>query len=1199
MSVTLMNSFFYWTRIKGFCRPIGHFNALGASPIGGPSFIDAISASLGASYKDIDGAITGLNFTSAVLDSEADARLRQNGVISANDLVMAYVLFKCYGSSAFVTHDVVYNLEDVYNMLPTPKLANCIQLSLLLDEAIGPGSYVDSMFSHLIAEDPMRFFDASGRQVPGLFERNPDATGCGTWKFVVNDKVELPIQLRFTAPVTISSIIDDDSGPAGCTSKTVMVNAGDTFNLRLQLFAVEPPSTTAAREAEAAEQAARIASTAQADAIARAEAIEREKAGAAGYAKQAAEDAAYYSNCVAGTLQIEEAREAAAQAIAAAATAHADAEIADTEAARSFASAADISAAAASASLVALVHTSCTDNLSTESSDAEGTAIAQNTLAARAAAEAAAATTVLEAQTAFTKAAAAAAAAAAASTIANTLMARAASDNAEVKAVAAANALTSLQLGLATAAQRGLTQDVVTTSRKVAEDSKALLQVATSSSRIQMVKLPDSIPLPAPCPPGPPVVPGPPPGPTGPPGPPGPPPGPPGPPGPTGPTGPTGPPGPTGPGPRPHSHRYYNDRYHDCECHGYEDHHHDHHGYADHHHDHHGYGDHDRNCHEYGDHDRSCHAYEDHDHEHHGYGDHDHEHHGHTPHEGPCVLGCFVGPCGPGCFTSPCGLGCFVGPCGLGCFKGLCGPGCFASPCGPSCFARPCGPGCFARPCGSGCYAGPAGPGFSGEDIGLGLGIPPISALDIGPLLDQGFQVPGAPVLPGLTIPTVTPAEVALQLGLGFPGPYGPHAPGGPLGPPGGPLGPPGPMINGFPIPAGGYTNRCDPKKRPEDVFEEFLEDLKTLSVTATKVASTAASATLVDQEKDAQSLYSMAFAASILANTDVSGAEAVLAYVVAKPAGGSHQQEIMAASSWLATKQRIAAATTTALQSAHAAVVSVQAALLAKKLSDAEARAISDSILAMIAASHAASDAADSMKPGTHHTLVEDAKAEETRAKAAAVDALLAVAISSTQVTRNALALAEQKARETTDWVETIRNYMNTIPFPLIPTGVHMGDMMSGGRGRRKVHREGERLLTRLDISGTVDVTAAHSYIRPRRDRKNSDEDCCDERRIYACSVHWQDTVNKAVVYNVNFYSRSTIGVGGGELVQTIEYNPYTDIACAKNGRFSVYSSFPMRRGKNYYATVSATNIRGDSTSVCVPSCVFVSAPASSANFY
>jgi hypothetical protein len=160
------------------------------------------------------------------------------------------------------------------------------------------------------------------------------------------------------------------------------------------------------------------------------------------------------------------------------------------------------------------------------------------------------------------------------------------------------------------------------------------------------------------------------------------------------------------------------------------------------------------------------------------------------------------------------------------------------------------------------------------------------------------------------------------------------------------------------------------------------------------------------------------------------------------------------------------------------------------------------------------------------------------------------------------------------------------------------MGDMLSGGHGRHKVHREGERLLSRLDISGTVEVMAAHCYIRPRRERKNSD-DCCDERRIYACSVHWQDTVNKSVVYNVNFYSRPTIGVGGGTLVQTIEYNPYTDIACGKNGKFSVYSSFPMRRGKNYYATVSASNIRGDSTSVCVPSCVYVSPTASTSNYY
>lgn len=867
MSVTLLNSFFYWSRKHGLCRPIGHFNALGASPIGGPSFIDAICSSLGISYKDMDANTSGLNFTSSVLDSESDARLRQNGIISANDLVMAYVLFKCYGNSAFVTHDVVYNLEDVYNMLPNHCLANSIQLSLLVDEAIGPGSYVDSMFTNLMAEDPMRFFDCSGRQMPGLFERNPDASGCGTWKFVVNDKVELPIQLRFTAPVTISSIVDDDSMQCGCTMKTTMVKPGDTFNIRLQLFAVEPPAATAAQEAEAAEEAARIAANAHAAAIAAEAASAAEKEEAGELAKHAADDAAYYATVAAAARDLDEAQDAAAQAVAAAATAEAAAIVADTAAARRFASAAASSAAAASASYIALTHTLCTDSSDDESDGAEGVAISQNSLAAVAATAAAAATTVLEAQEAFTRAATAASAAALAASLANTLVATAAADNAEVKAVSAASSLTCLQKGLADAEQAVLTQTVLAAARKVAGDAQSLVQIATASI-----------------------------------------------------------------------------------------------------------------------------------------------------------------------------------------------------------------------------------------------------------------------------------ASVAAS------------------------------------------TPEC-----AAQASQSFLATLQTLSSRASATAGAAATASACDQMEGAEAVNILALAASRTASMDVTGAEAVLAAVVAEATGGPGQQEaIMVASASLASKKAIAAAATTVVMSSQAAVAAALEALRVERLSAVEARAIADSIVAMIAASHAVSDASEALRPGASHTVLEDATAEETRAKAAAVDAQLAVGIANTPVTIRALALAQEKAREASAAVDSITHRMMSIPCPVPPTELHMGDMASNGRGRRKVCREGERLLSRLDISGTIDVNATRPYVRARRPRKDSDIDISGEHRVYACSVNWRDTVNKAVVYTVSFYSRTTAGIGCGTLVQTLEFNPYKDTTCCRKGKYTIYSSFPMKWGIYYYATISATNIRGESHPMPVPSSVY-----------
>ena len=121
MSVDDLNTFFVWRRESGAPRPIGHF----LPEVDGLKFVDALKDALNKSYNDIDGTIEGLNFSSYILDANGDSRTRETGTVTANDLVMAYVLYKCYGNSSAPTMNIIYNLEDAqcvcYSQNPSLK----------------------------------------------------------------------------------------------------------------------------------------------------------------------------------------------------------------------------------------------------------------------------------------------------------------------------------------------------------------------------------------------------------------------------------------------------------------------------------------------------------------------------------------------------------------------------------------------------------------------------------------------------------------------------------------------------------------------------------------------------------------------------------------------------------------------------------------------------------------------------------------------------------------------------------------------------------------------------------------------------------------------------------------------------------------------------------------------------------------------
>lgn len=269
MSVDDLNNCFVWYRPANSSCAIGHFDPSGG---GVSNFITLLTSSLSKIYTDVDGVTNGLNFSSSILDANADPRIRVNGNISANDLVMAYLLYKCYGSSAAVTASVIYNLQDAQHMLTTGGLVMSIQNALLAEEALSsaPGvdkGGIDAMFRDLMAADPMRFFDAAGNQIAGIFETNPSQDSRGNWNFIENDKIELRVQFNFTNSVTTSGIQDPSQAlesPANQeNTSNVVISAGSSFVIRLQILATDTPSgaatkAAAAANASAADLAARV-----------------------------------------------------------------------------------------------------------------------------------------------------------------------------------------------------------------------------------------------------------------------------------------------------------------------------------------------------------------------------------------------------------------------------------------------------------------------------------------------------------------------------------------------------------------------------------------------------------------------------------------------------------------------------------------------------------------------------------------------------------------------------------------------------------------------------------------------------------------------------------------------------------------------------------------------------------------------------
>ena len=229
MDVDAIKGYLNWYRAIGGARPLAKLNTVGEN-----AFKTALEAALSDNYVDIDGVTGGLHFSSAVLSTNPDPRIREYDAVSANDIPFAYVIDKLYGSSAAATLDKIYNLGDAHGMLASSTLADAIIASLKANES---GS-VDKMFRDLLAIDPHRFFDATGMPMPGIFETRSDIYGSGNWKTTANDVIEIKLKFMFQSKVTRRGVAGREQNLGSSNpNEQVIINPGDFFYLRLQLKA--------------------------------------------------------------------------------------------------------------------------------------------------------------------------------------------------------------------------------------------------------------------------------------------------------------------------------------------------------------------------------------------------------------------------------------------------------------------------------------------------------------------------------------------------------------------------------------------------------------------------------------------------------------------------------------------------------------------------------------------------------------------------------------------------------------------------------------------------------------------------------------------------------------------------------------------------------------------------------------------------
>jgi hypothetical protein len=234
MDKVAMNDYLRWSRAVGAARPSAALDATKEA-----AFKTALEAALSDGFVDIDGVTGGLHFGTDNLDLNTDARIRAAGV-TVNDIPLAFVLYKLYGSSAATTLGKIFNLGDAHGMVENADVATAITDSF----KAGVSGAVNTMFLDLIAADPHRFFDTSGVPVTGIFETTTDVLGNGAFNITVDDVIEVKTKFVFKSKVSRrgvsgneSNITSTDSNSTQNNQQTI-INPEDYFYIRLQFKAV-------------------------------------------------------------------------------------------------------------------------------------------------------------------------------------------------------------------------------------------------------------------------------------------------------------------------------------------------------------------------------------------------------------------------------------------------------------------------------------------------------------------------------------------------------------------------------------------------------------------------------------------------------------------------------------------------------------------------------------------------------------------------------------------------------------------------------------------------------------------------------------------------------------------------------------------------------------------------------------------------
>ena len=188
------------------------------------------TAILTVGFDDTDSVTGGLNFSSSIYDEINHTGLREGAASSVNDLVLAYVLYKTFGSSGIKTVGLLTNPAATQGMLLENDFADAIHASL---ESTEGAAGVVVMFNDLVQTNAARFMTGTLTN-PGINggggADSALANGAGSWAFVAGDIIDIKVEFTFTHDVTIKT--------ENSLEAPVNKVATDTkFKLRFQLLA--------------------------------------------------------------------------------------------------------------------------------------------------------------------------------------------------------------------------------------------------------------------------------------------------------------------------------------------------------------------------------------------------------------------------------------------------------------------------------------------------------------------------------------------------------------------------------------------------------------------------------------------------------------------------------------------------------------------------------------------------------------------------------------------------------------------------------------------------------------------------------------------------------------------------------------------------------------------------------------------------